>query len=232
MPKEPSEERVLLDEQIQYYRQRAPEYDAWFRRKGPWNQGYEHKREWDAEVAQLESAIDRAQPHGRILELACGTGIWTQRLAPLSEHLTAVDTSPEVLELNRRRVGLDRVEYVQRDIFRWIPEETYDFIFFGFWLSHVPPRRFDRFWELLGTALRPGGSVFFLDTLFQRDAIVRVSREEDLEVRQLIDGRRFRIIKVFFEADSLQKRLKSLGWDGYVRSTNRYFIYGLQQPDV
>ena len=153
-------------------------------------------------------------------------------MAPLSEHLTAVDTSPEVLELNRRRVGLDRVEYVQRDIFRWIPEETYDFIFFGFWLSHVPPRRFDRFWELLGTALRPGGSVFFLDTLFQRDAIVRVSREEDLEVRQLIDGRRFRIIKVFFEADSLQKRLKSLGWDGYVRSTNRYFIYGLQQPDV
>ena len=226
MPEELDDERALLDEQIQYYRQRAPEYDAWFLREGPWNQGHEHKREWDSEVTELEEAIDRARPQGRILELACGTGLWTRRLAPLADHLTAVDASAEMLELNRKRVGLDRVEYVRSDIFSWKPTDTYDFIFFGFWLSHVPPSLFEDFWDLVATAIKSASSVFFLDSLFNHESIARVSNEGISEVRQLVDGRRFQIVKVFYDVASLEERLVTLRWRGYVRSTDRYFLYG------
>jgi demethylmenaquinone methyltransferase/2-methoxy-6-polyprenyl-1,4-benzoquinol methylase len=38
-------------------------------------------------------------------------------------------------------------------------------VFFGFWLSHVPASRFDAFWTDVQTALEPGGSAFFVDSL-------------------------------------------------------------------
>ena len=117
------EDRQILDEQIQYYRARAPEYEQWF---------YRHKREWFAELAMLKSFLQDESPGGDILELACGTGLWTRHLVPLAQHITAVDASPETLELNRRRVKSSILEYVEADLFTWRPRQQYDFVFFGF----------------------------------------------------------------------------------------------------
>jgi len=43
---------------------------------------------------------------------------------------------------------------------------------------------------------------------------------------RLNDGRRFHVVKVFYEPDVLQSRLAALGWGGFVRSTREFFIYG------
>ena len=48
------------------------------------------------------------------------------------------------------------------DIFNWPPDRAYDTVFFGFWLSHIPPARFKSFWWMVGAALKPGGTVCFL----------------------------------------------------------------------
>ena len=156
-------DRDLLDEQIAYYSARAAEYDEWFLRQGRYDRGEEHRRAWFAEVEAVEAALREARPRGRVLELACGTGLWTRRLLEHATELTAIDASPEVLELNRERVASERVRYVQADLFRWQPRTEFDFVFFGFWLSHVPPDRFAAFWETVRAALAPGGSVFFVD---------------------------------------------------------------------
>jgi SAM-dependent methyltransferase len=133
----PDEEQIVA-EQLAYYRARAPEYDEWFLRQGRYDRGDEHRAQWFAEVDLLEAALDQAEPGGDVLELACGTGIWTGRLAAAARRLTAVDASPEALALNRARGGAPHVTFVEADLFRWQPPATYDFIFFGFWLSHVP----------------------------------------------------------------------------------------------
>ena len=101
--------------------------------------------------------IDGLSRSGRILELSCGTTLWTEQLARYDKALTAIDTFSEVLALNRVRSGT--VHYQQCDIFQWEPAELYDFIFFGLWLSHVPPSRVDAFWQKLRTALAPGRGV-------------------------------------------------------------------------
>ena len=101
----------ILKQQIAYYRARANEYDEWFFREGRYDRGEEHRRDWLAEVAQVQAALKQAQPNGRILELACGTGLWTQHLLPSSEELTAVDASPEMLDLCRKRLGSGAVEF-------------------------------------------------------------------------------------------------------------------------
>lgn len=98
-------DRVLLDEQISYYRARAWEYDEWFHRRGRYDRGEPHRRAWFAEVEQVEAALREARPRGRVLELACGTGIWTRRLVELAKDVTALDASPEVMRINRERVA-------------------------------------------------------------------------------------------------------------------------------
>ena len=127
----PDNVQQLVDQQIRYYRQRAPDYDEWFHRQGRFDYGPEHTGLWQQEIAVVREALDGMKPAGQILELACGTGLWTQQLARYDGALTAIDASPEVLALNRSRVRSAAVRYRQCDIFRWESDTTYDFVFFG-----------------------------------------------------------------------------------------------------
>ena len=81
-------------------------------------------------MVELEQALAAFAPSGDILELACGTGWWTERLSRYGASLTAVDASPEVLELNRKRLPSARIDYVEADLFSWRPERTFDTVFF------------------------------------------------------------------------------------------------------
>ncbi|MGL5836472.1 MAG: methyltransferase domain-containing protein [Waterburya sp.] len=102
----------ILQEQVQYYRDRASEYDQWVFRQGRYDRGENHRQQWFLEVSQVENALRATIPAGDILELACGTGLWTQHLATLATRLTAVDASPEVIALNQQRVVSASVEYI------------------------------------------------------------------------------------------------------------------------
>ena len=60
---------------------------------------------------------------GRALELACGTGLWTRRLVRHADTVTAVDASPEVIELARAGLDDPKVDYVRADLFAWEPPD-------------------------------------------------------------------------------------------------------------
>lgn len=227
----------VLREQIAYYRARAGEYDEWFLRQGRYDRGAEANARWFAEVETVAGALDAFQPAGSVLELAAGTGLWTQRLASYATRLTAVDAAPEALAVNRSRLGgRAGVEYVEADLFAWRPEARYDVVFFGFWLSHVPAERFAAFWELVGTALAPGGRVFFVDSLYTQESTARDHQlrgpEASRMTRRLNDGREYEIVKVFYEPHGLAERLAALGWRADVHATDSYFLYGSATPDT
>jgi hypothetical protein len=42
-------ESDILQEQVQYYRERASEYDEWFFRQGRYDRGEEHRQQWFSE---------------------------------------------------------------------------------------------------------------------------------------------------------------------------------------
>lgn len=220
----------LLAEQIAYYRARAEEYDEWFFRRGRYDRGPAQRAAWFADAAAVEAVLRAEAPLGNVLELACGTGLWTRHLVDLADHVTAVDASPEVIEINRRRVGSDRVEYVVADLFDWTPARQYDFVLFAFWLSHVPPARFDSFWQLVRSALAPPGRAFFVDSLADPESPARDHPEpgpNGRASRRLNDGREFEVVKVFYDPAILEMRLRAMGWRGAVRSTPRFFLFGL-----
>lgn len=224
----------LLEQQKEYYRARAGEYDEWFLREGRYDRGPEHRARWFAEVDQVRAEVERLRPAGCVLELACGTGLWTRELARWADEITAVDASPEVLELNRARVGGHKVRHVLADLFRWTPESAaYDVVFFSFWLSHVPPERCEAFWTMVRGALKPGGGAIFVDSLRTVESTARdhVLPDDDVVLeRKLNDGRTFSVYKVFYDPADLAARLSAIGWRAEVRGTASFFLYGHAEP--
>lgn len=220
----------IQNEQIAYYRARAGEYDEWFRRDGRYDRGPQANARWADEIGQVSDALATFNPAGDVLELAAGTGWWTQRLAYYATSMTVVDASPETLAVNRRKMGDAAVRYVEADLFEWQPDRQYDVVFFSFWLSHVSPERFEAFWGMVRACLKPGGRVFLLDSRYEETSTAADHRLEGEDattaLRRLKDGREFRIVKVFYRSDELAARLAALGWAVEVQTTANYFLHG------
>jgi demethylmenaquinone methyltransferase/2-methoxy-6-polyprenyl-1,4-benzoquinol methylase len=227
----------ILQDQIDYYRARAGEYDDWWFRTGRYDRGPEFNARWREEVDAVEAALDTwlaARRPQTLLELACGTGLFTRRLAPRVQHLTAVDASPEVVAINRSRVAAANVDYIEADLFSWRPGARYDAVFFSFWLSHVPEDRFAAFWDNLAAALAPGGAAYLIDSAFDPTSTAKdhvlPGRDAGVVTRRLNDGREFRIVKLFWKPQALAARLDALGWSAALTQTPSYFIHGHAQP--
>jgi ubiquinone/menaquinone biosynthesis C-methylase UbiE len=227
----------LVADQVAYYRARAPRYDEWWQRCGAYDQGPEMAAEWDRQLDQVEEALRAFSVSGNVLELAGGTGWWTERLAQFAGHLTVVDSSPEVLEINRIRTARTDVEYVVADLFAWVPKSSYDVVFFSFWLSHVPRERCAAFWSMVRSCLSPGGRVFLIDNHsdphipeadFRDPHVLRY--EPDRHVRRLEDGHEYNVVKVMYEPGELAGQLTDLGWTADIKAT-RWFLYGSARPN-
>jgi demethylmenaquinone methyltransferase/2-methoxy-6-polyprenyl-1,4-benzoquinol methylase len=195
----------LMGEQVRYYRERAPEYDATSTAPGD---------PFGPLTAAAVEDLRRLGPVERAIELGAGTGQWTERIAPIATHLIAVDTAPEMLELNARNVPAPQVERVVADAFVFVPDEPADLVVFSALLSHIPSDRFDAFWAAVGRMLKPTGRAWLFDEsphgLWREEWLVE--GESEVVHRTLEDGRRFRIVKVLWDAADLTERLAGIGW--------------------
>lgn len=227
------DDNSTLRQQLDYYRARAGEYDQWWLRQGRYDRGATLNAQWFAEAGIVSSALAAFRPSGQVLELACGTGIWSEQLLRFASHLTALDGSPEMLAINANRLNSHGVSYLEADLFQWRPAGQFDTVFFAFWLSHVPPERFAEFWRLVLSCLAPGGRVFFVDSRYEPTSTASDHRlpEPDATTlrRRLNDGREFQIYKFFYDPSELTERLRELGWDFDVQQTDHYFLYGSGQ---
>ncbi len=227
----------VVAEQMRYYEDRSAEYeDVWFRR-GPYDLGPESNARWFAETERLERAGQAfADSGGSVLELACGTGMWTRFLAATAERLLAVDASPAVLEINRGRHSAANVEFAQVDLWDWDPpgDEQFDRIFMGFFISHIPPERFAPFWDRMRGWLAPGGSVFVCDDAANSSREQTSPRVENgpehAHVRSLNDGTEYSIVKIFYSPAELTSKLAEIGWSADLATTGEEFVYGTVRP--
>jgi len=202
----------IFDEQIQYYRARAQEYDA-----------------------SIVEATDLLAPgkilllnlgkFDSILELACGTGIWTETLLQMGNAVTALDAAPEMLEIARQKLGDHRIKYQQADLFHWQPDRQYDLVFFANWLSHVPPEALDPFLDRVRRAVRSGGSVAMIDQHRPSASDRRIAKDDIYATRPIQDGRQFTIVKAFYDSAFLQRKFEALGFAVHINKFTGTFFF-------
>ena len=174
-----------------YYAARAPEYD-----------GIYLKPERQADLRAIEHWLPPVFAGANVLEVACGTGYWTQFLAPVAASVLAVDTSPETIAIAKSRVPADKVRFVDGDAYA-LPQQTekFDAAFAGFWFSHVPRERRVEFIGMLNASLEPGARVVFLDNRFVEGSSTPIAEQDaggnTYQSRTLCDGSKHRVLKNF-----------------------------------
>ena len=223
----------LLDEQLDYYRARAGEYDEWWERRGRYDRGGALNARWHAEISDVRRVFDTLPLDGDVVELAPGTGYWTDLLVDRCATVTAIDGSAEMTAVNKARLG-DRsaaVDSLQANLFSWVPEREWDLLVSCFWISHVPVARLADFLATCRRALRPGGTMFFLDgqKVHSSTAVDHTlpDARSEVMVRKLNDGRQFRIVKNFHEPDALIELADGAGLGLAVDRTDTFFQYGV-----
>ncbi len=212
----------LLDEQLAYYRGRAQEYDESVLQFGRF--ASPGLAQADADWQHIVAALHALAPVERALELACGTGLWTQELLHISQSVLALDGAPEMLEANRAKLNSDKVSYQQADLFNWQPAETYDLVFAAFWLSHVPPALLPGHLEQAAKAVKPGGRVFIVDEPAGGAQLSGPIEGEHQQTRALQDGSEFRIVKVYHHPQELADQLRKFGFISEIWA-GEYFFY-------
>jgi len=150
---------------------------------------------------------DRLVDRG-ILEVACGTGFWTQKLAQRARSIVATDAAPEMLAIARsRQYPRFNVELVLDDAY--LLEKVRDGFDGGFhfqWISHVPRSRLPAFLALFHRKLSPGATVVFGDN---NDQGTDPDSEGNLyQERTLPDGSRHCVVKNWLTPQELRALLE------------------------
>lgn len=183
--------RIASPEMQAYYAARAPYYDAVYL-----------KPERQRDIAFLSQHLPERLAGRSVLELACGTGYWTQHIAPAAARMVSTDGTAEPLEFARLRPGTAGVEYRLADAYD-LPADlgAFDGAFAGLWFSHVPIAARARFLAGWHRHLQSGARVVMIDNnevqlndfpIAQTDA-----EGNTYQHRTLRDGSVHRVLKNF-----------------------------------
>ena len=175
-----------------YYAARAREYERVYA-----------KPERQADLKRIKALLPSLFTGRRVLEVACGTGYWTQFVAPVAHSIVAVDANRETLDIaTEKSWPADRVDFKIADAYA-LPDELgmFDAAFAGFWWSHIPVRERARFFASLNRRLRAGATVVFLDNLYVEGSSTPISHRDDdgnsYQSRRLDDASEHVVLKNF-----------------------------------
>lgn len=187
--------------QIAFYHKLAGDYDRLVNAEGI---------EADARYRRLFPSDSTFR---RGLDLGCGTGNWTRGLVEVSDHVVAVDASPDMLAQARRKLGETSVEYRLADILTFPDLGVFDVVFSTFWISHVPHDLQADFWAWVSRCLETGGAVIFQDS-------VSSGPGGGGDRRRLPSGEAFEIVKNAYDFDQLLRIMSRQGLAGTIEMTS------------
>ena len=180
------------EEHANYYGARAPEYDA--------SVGYGTDRV-EAGLAPLKNQLRATLAGYDVLEVACGTGYWTQAVAQTASSVLAVDLDQTSLALAKARLAAkDTVRFQRANAYSLDEVEGRFTAAFGmFWWSHVPTAQLTTFLSTLHSKLQSGAPVVFVDQLPYKHPGSRRFDDEgnSVEQRTLFSGATYEVVKNF-----------------------------------
>ena len=202
-----------------YYAKRASEYE----------QVYE-KAERQDELEWLRRRIPELFSGRTVLEVACGTGYWTQFIARSAKKVYACDINDAVLEIAREKpIDAGKVEFFKADAVALENAPAgCDAAFAGFWWSHVKKSGIERFVANLAARLEHGARVVILDNLFVGASSTPISRRDaegnTYQQRKILSGEEYEVLKNFPTPEELRAAVAGVAHEAHLESLNYYWL--------
>jgi predicted O-methyltransferase YrrM len=118
----------------------------------------------DVYTGSLLKTLAASKPFGRFLELGTGTGLataWIVAGMDKKSSLLTVENNGLLIDVAKRFINDDRVEFILTDAYEWIKEyngEKFDFIF-----ADAMPGKYDLFDETIN--LLKSGGLYIIDDM-------------------------------------------------------------------
>jgi demethylmenaquinone methyltransferase/2-methoxy-6-polyprenyl-1,4-benzoquinol methylase len=202
-----------------YYDRRAGEYEKIYEK--PERQ---HELEW------LRHRVPELLKDRHVLEVACGTGYWTQFITRTARRVEACDINESVLEIAREKpIPPSRVNFFKADAvsLEGVPSGC-DAAFAGFWWSHVKKSQIAKFAANLGSKLEPGARVLILDNTYAEGSSTAVSRRDaegnTYQMRRLANGEQHEVLKNFPTPQELIDAIGPVAAEAHLETLKYYWL--------
>jgi demethylmenaquinone methyltransferase/2-methoxy-6-polyprenyl-1,4-benzoquinol methylase len=207
----PEDSARLVRQMNAYYESRAPLHDVYM--------GYRDVKKTEALLAPIIRWVESYVAGRDIIEIACGTGNWTQVLSGRAAHVTATDASPASIELARAKpYPACNVDFAVADAYDLdLPGTLFEAAFMSDFWSHIPKGLIPRFLRSLKARLRPDSKVAVVDMLPTKNLTLLGSRHDAdgnlIHLRKLPGGREYEVVRNFPEESELRAAVASVAED-------------------
>jgi SAM-dependent methyltransferase len=184
---------------IDYYAKRANEYERIYQKP---------ERQNDLEI--LRDLFQKTLAGKKVLEIACGTGYWTQRVAQTAKTMVATDINEEVLQIARSKTYGCEVNFRKADAFDLNPSPQNDFTasLAVAWWSHLQRSQIKNFLLHFHRLFPSGSLLVFMDNRFVPGSNTPISRTDDdgntYQKRKLENGNEYEILKNFTDEKEIR----------------------------
>ena len=151
-----------------------------------------------------------------VLEIACGTGYWTERIAQTATSIYATDINESVIEIAKAR-EIENITFAIADMYSFTSPQKFDGVFGGFIWSHILLQDLDRFIDKVKDFLKPDGIIVFIDGNLVEGTnhdIKRITKTDEqgntYQTRKLENGTSHLVLKNFPTKDFLVEKLSSI----------------------
>ena len=186
---------------VAYYAARAKEYEKIY-----------DKPERQGEIGDLTTLFQNIFPGKEVLEIACGTGYWTERIAKVAASVHATDINEPVIEIARSKIyEKANVTFKVADMFTYESTEA-ESLFGGFIWSHIKIEELDKFIDRVNSYVKPGGIVVLADNNFTEGSSLPISSTDEhgntYQTRVLENGDTYSVVKNFPTEETFKKALE------------------------
>jgi ubiquinone/menaquinone biosynthesis C-methylase UbiE len=203
---------------VSYYRDRAEEYEQVYA-----------KPERQDDLATATKALQTIFAGKKVLEIACGTGYWTERIAQSAVSIYATDINETVINVAKRKdISNRQVSFGVADINNFPGGDKYESLFGGFIWSHIKLQDIGEFIRRVNSLVIPGGIVVFMDNNFVENSNLAITNTDEngntYQTRQLENGTTHLVLKNFPSEISLRSALKNVAGEVRFISTTYFWI--------
>ena len=163
------------------------------------------------------------------MEIACGTGYWTEKISSVANSVTAVDINKSVIEIAEERTRkCKNINYVISDLFNFKTDVKYDNLFGGFIWSHISTETLDRFIKTVNNFIVHAGEAVFIDNNFVEGGNTSISyrdgRGNTYQLRELQDKSTHLVLKNFPSEVFIKNKLSKYARNIKIVSLQYYWL--------
>ncbi len=215
-----SDDQMINRDMISYYRDRAGEYD-----RNAYSE--ERQRARQPDIQKSAAVLQNIFSDKRVLEIAAGTGFWTERIAETAMSVTATDINKNAIDLAKKKSYTKaNVTFSVADMYMLGDLPPYDALFGGFIFSHVLREDWRKFIDTINSYVIPAGVVVLMDNRFlvPNPNDRTDERDNNYRLRTLENGSKHEVVKNYPTERELRDLLQDRATNIDFRNLEHYWL--------